>query len=226
MQIVDHVHEVLGVAVARGRGVVAGDLIAPGAVKRMLRNAHQLHMGVAHVVDILRQLRRQVTVFAEAVIRPALVLFPGAEMYLIDRERALSGISPQAGAHPGPVLPVIGREIRHDGSGLRAKLTLVSVGVRLEENIAFLRLYGKLVERVGSDAGNKEIIDSGFRQKLHPVPSRCPAVKVPHDADRTRVRRPHGEVDAILPVFRCRMSAQLFVNGIMRPSSEQINVQV
>ena len=46
---VHEVHEVLRRPEARGRRVVATDLVAPGAVERVLGDAHQLDVGVAHV---------------------------------------------------------------------------------------------------------------------------------------------------------------------------------
>ena len=47
MQPIDHRHEVLGRAEPAGRGEVAGDLIAPASIERMLGDRHQLDMGVS-----------------------------------------------------------------------------------------------------------------------------------------------------------------------------------
>ena len=47
VQVVDQEHEVLRRAVAAGRGEVAGRLVAPGAVERMLRHRQELDVGEA-----------------------------------------------------------------------------------------------------------------------------------------------------------------------------------
>ena len=47
--------EILGSAVAGGRGEIARYLIAPAAVKRMLHNRHQLDVGISHILDIGNQ---------------------------------------------------------------------------------------------------------------------------------------------------------------------------
>ena len=62
MQVVYKVHKLLGSAVAGGGRVVAGHLVAPGTVKGMLGNAHQLHMRIAHILHVVSQLMRQIAV--------------------------------------------------------------------------------------------------------------------------------------------------------------------
>ncbi len=60
VQVIDEVHEVLRRAVAGGRREIARDLIAPGAVERVLHDGQQLHVGEAHldhvVADGVREL--------------------------------------------------------------------------------------------------------------------------------------------------------------------------
>ena len=147
-------------------------------------------------------------------------------MYLVDGQRALLGIVLRAGAHPALVLPDIRREIRHDGGGFRTQLALVAVGVGLEENVAFLRFHGELVQRMRAEPGDEQVEDPGFLERLHPVPPRRPAVEVAHHADRAGVRGPHGKVDAVFPVLRGRMRAELFVDGVMRAPAKQVNIQI
>ena len=59
---VHEVCEVLGCAVAGGRGEIARDLIAPRTVKGILHDGEQLDVGVAHILDIRNEPVRQVTV--------------------------------------------------------------------------------------------------------------------------------------------------------------------
>src|SRR5271156_6528231 len=56
MERIDQISEIVGSTEARGRGEIAGDLVSPGASKRMLHDRHQLDMGEAEVDDIIAQL--------------------------------------------------------------------------------------------------------------------------------------------------------------------------
>ena len=56
MELIHKSHQVLGGAVAAGGCKIAGDLIAPAAVKRIFHDRQQFHMGIAHLCDIRDQL--------------------------------------------------------------------------------------------------------------------------------------------------------------------------
>ena len=69
--MVDKVHKVPGCAVARRRGKIAGALIAPGIVKRILGDGHELDAVVAKVQNVIRQLARERAIVVKiAVIVP------------------------------------------------------------------------------------------------------------------------------------------------------------
>ena len=57
VQMIDEVHEVLRRAVARGRREIAGGLVAPGSVERMLGDRHQLDVREAHVAHVVARAR-------------------------------------------------------------------------------------------------------------------------------------------------------------------------
>src|SRR5207244_7050294 len=59
VQVVDQEHEVLGRAVAARRGEVAGDLVAPRLVERVLHDRHELDMREAHPAHVIRQPRSE-----------------------------------------------------------------------------------------------------------------------------------------------------------------------
>ena len=50
VKVIYHPRKIFRRAVPGGRRVVACYLISPGAVKRMLGNADQLHMGISHIL--------------------------------------------------------------------------------------------------------------------------------------------------------------------------------
>ncbi len=66
---VDHRHQVLGRAVARGRREVAGDLVAPRAVERVLHQRHQLDVREAEVAHVLGELLAELAVAASTSCR-------------------------------------------------------------------------------------------------------------------------------------------------------------
>ena len=71
MQGIHQRHEIVGRAVAAGGGEVAGTLIAPAVVQRVLRHRQQLHEVVAHALDIGGQLLGQLPIAeAGAVLMP------------------------------------------------------------------------------------------------------------------------------------------------------------
>ena len=100
MQGVDQVHEILGLAVSGGRRVVACDLIAPGAVERMLGNTHQLYVGKRNVLEVFDQSVRKLTVVIETVRGSVGMFHPGTDMALIDGQLGLVGILFGAVLHP------------------------------------------------------------------------------------------------------------------------------
>ena len=86
---VEPIHQVLEVprgTVARGGGEIAGTLVAPGGIQRILRHRHQLHRRVAHVGHIVRQLVRQLPVVKGAAVA---VAPPGAQVDFVNIQRAL-----------------------------------------------------------------------------------------------------------------------------------------
>ena len=52
VQLVHKVFEIVRAAVARGRGVIPRDLIAPAPVVGVLRDGHKLNMREAHVLAV------------------------------------------------------------------------------------------------------------------------------------------------------------------------------
>ena len=94
VQVVHQKHEILGGAVAAGGREVAGGLVTPGAVKGVLHDRHEFHVGKAQALDVLGQQGRQFPVGEEAV-----ALFrhppPGAQVHLVDRHGRRPGHWPR-----------------------------------------------------------------------------------------------------------------------------------
>ena len=94
-----------GAAVAAGRREVAGRLIAPRAVERMLGQRQQLDVGEAQVGGVRRQLAGGRPVAEKAAVRRPP---PGAQMHLVDAHRPVRRLAIGAAAHPGAVAPASG----------------------------------------------------------------------------------------------------------------------
>src|SRR5438552_791823 len=62
MQRIDHPHQLLGIAIARGRAEVASGLVAPRSEEWMLGQWHQLDVREAEPLDVLDELRRELGV--------------------------------------------------------------------------------------------------------------------------------------------------------------------
>ena len=67
MQVIHEEHEILRRTVTRGWSEVAGCLISPGRVKRMLHNREQFHVREMHSLDVVRQLWRDLAVSQRTV---------------------------------------------------------------------------------------------------------------------------------------------------------------
>ena len=86
MRLVDEILEVLRRAVAMCRRVIAGDLIAPRRVIRILHHRQQFNMRIAHVPYIGNQLLRKLAEGQDASI---LVPLPGPRMHLVNIDRTV-----------------------------------------------------------------------------------------------------------------------------------------
>ena len=77
VHVVYEIFELFRGAVAGGRSVVAGYLVAPGTIVRMLRNAHQFYMGVTHLFHISGKLCGSFFIGIVAILFWSVFLFPG-----------------------------------------------------------------------------------------------------------------------------------------------------
>ena len=109
MHIVDEIHEVLGLAVARRRREIACHLIAPRAVEGIFADAHYLDMRIAHPLYVIAQLVREAPVVEELVLVPPLVpvLFPRAEVHFIHGHGLFKKVFSLFLLAPLPVAPLV-----------------------------------------------------------------------------------------------------------------------
>ncbi len=228
MEIIDHIHKVFRRAVARGRGIVARDLIAPRSVEGMLGDPHQLDVGIAEVLDVIGRPLGELPICVKPVYAPVAgrMLHPRTDMAFVDNHRILVRIESCAFFHPGAVRPFQMRQIRHDGRGSRPKLHLVAVRIRLIEPFAVRSDDEILVHGADADTRNKDLPYAD----LVPVPDhvrvRIPAVEVAHHGNASGIRRPDRKICACLTVYFRRMRAQLLIEIVVRRMPEIILVRL
>ena len=89
MQIIDQIHQVLWGAIAAGRGIIAGALIAPGTIEGMLHHRQKFDMRKTQARDVFGQLGCQLTIGQMAV--PFLGhAHPRSQVHLINCHGAVS----------------------------------------------------------------------------------------------------------------------------------------
>ena len=188
--IVDEVHEVFGRAVAAGRREVAGRLVAPRAVERVLADRHELQVRVAHLVHVVDELLGQLAVVevAATVFRP----LPRAQMHFVNRDRLLEPVGVRPLVHPGAVLPGKIGQLIDDRSRVRRHLGIEGDGIGLFEVAAVVRAKDVLVNVAVLHARDKSGPDARIASP-EPILPGLPAVDVADDRDFDRIGRPDGK---------------------------------
>ena len=106
VQPVHEVAQVVGFAEAARRRKVAGRLVAPGFIERVLGDRQQLDMREAEIRDPGHELVGDLAIVHETAVRAAP---PGAEVDFVHRERRVQPGSFRALREPGGVAPCITR---------------------------------------------------------------------------------------------------------------------
>ena len=209
---VDEGHKLLGRAEARGGGVVAADLVAPGAVEGELAHGQDLNMRVAHLLDVGHELRGKLTVgIGLAVLVPP----PRAQMQLIDVDGLgkdlFSGKTRFAVAQPALVVPDVARKIGDHRGGLGGALHGKAVGIGLEELAAVIAqeefVVLPLLDRV---LGESDLPDA-VRHLGQGSGIGIPGVEIANHRDEIGVWRPDAKEE--LPVFAVRTQVVVGVRG-------------
>jgi hypothetical protein len=150
VQAVDEVAEVVGAPEHRERRVVARDLVAPRAGEGMLRDGEQLDVREPEVLDVGRELVRE--------LAPAEPLPPRLRVHLVDRQRPVQRLLRAPRGDPVVVAPGE-RAPADDGSRLGRNLGLERVRVGLQPQVARRCAQLELVLRAGLDARYEELPD-------------------------------------------------------------------
>ena len=192
---VDQRHQVLGRAVARGRREVAGRLVAPRAVERVLGERHQLDVGEAEPRDVLDELRRDLAIRQRAV---ALLAVRAATTR--GGPRRSRSARRRAGARRAVRHP---RRVASTRSSADHTIEAVpgATSWRTRERIGLRDAVRRRRSRRCRYLYSAPLADAGDRPPAHAAGvadrrqrrgARLPAVEVADHADRLGVRRPHA----------------------------------
>ena len=237
---IDKVHELLRVAVARRGGVVAGRLVAPGAIEGMLHQRHDLDMRVAHVAHVVHELYRQVVVGVELAalrgegvhgagvvavlvglaLRRVAVALPRANMHLVDVKGLRHVVMAGASLEPCGIVPLIAVEGPQYARRSRRALGLKGVRIGLVELFALVGLDKVLVELALLCARNKAFPNSARMHGHQRVGLFIPVVKFANDMDALDVGRPNAKAPAARTVLRVGMRAHLFPAAFPRTDAK------
>ena len=118
VKVIDEVHEVVGFAVAAGRGEVTDRLVTPRSGERMLGHRHQFDVREVHPVAVLDQLMRQVAV-VQPTVGPVAAFPPRPEVNLVDVHRRVHRVALGPGGQPVAIVPGVRRKVGDDRRGPR-----------------------------------------------------------------------------------------------------------
>ena len=187
----------------------------------MLHHWHQLHMGIAHLLDVGNQLRSYFT-----VIRICFLVFPynGAQVQLVDTHGHISCLERFPSLQKFLILPPERTQLRNHGGGLRALLGGISVRVCLQVSEASLQLQLKFVDIPRLYIRYKKLKDAGIPETPHLVSPSVPTVEIPHHTGPHHIGGPHREISTGNPVDNHGMGSQFLIHGIVDSVLELLRV--
>ena len=225
MAAVNELAEVIRIAEPAGRRVVARDLIAPGAVERVLADRHQLDVSEAQALDVRDEVIRQLQVAQRAValLRHAL---PRAEVHLVHAHRLVIDVAAGALPHPFAVAPGESRGIPGERGGLLPVLAKEREGVALRAQMAVRVDQLVLVVRVNAHARDEDLPHPALEPAAHRVHPPVPGIEIAHHAHAMRVGRPHGELHPVHPVLGGEVRAHAVIQPLVLAFAKVVQVRI
>ena len=204
MELVDEVFQVIRRTKTAGSREIAGDLVAPGGVQRVLHHGEQLYMGVAHLLDVGHQIAGCVPVGEELTLSGAA---PGPQMTFVDVHgpvvrRVFGSVVHPAGIPPGVLIQLI------DLGGVpRTGLGVEGVWIGLGRHGSVGGVDDVFVCIIALQAGQEALPDAAL-QFFQRGSVFVPSVKITKDTDLPGVGRPDPEEVALLSVLLAGVRAE------------------
>ena len=194
----------------------------------MLRNTHQLNVGISHLLHISSKLYCKLSVIIKSVLGTIVFLTPGTRMHLVDRDRLLTAAVSRllaAAGHPLAVCPAEAPQIRNNRCIIRTHLCTICIRIRLHK---YLIIPGKdliFVYRPWLHPRDKQLINTGYLQRTHRMQSAIPHIKVTDHTDGSRMRRPDCKICTLNTIDLHRVSTQLIKDLVVLALCKQIKIQ-
>ena len=214
MEPVHQIHEVMGRAVAAGGREITHALIAPAVVQRILRHRQQLHIVIAHIPDIQRQLVSNVAVVQHLAV---LCSPPGAQMHLIDVHKALGGVGALPPLPPFLVVPGIAADVVQLAVGRGPGLLMEAVGIGLPYLPAVTLGHHILIGVELSGVFHRQLPCS-VRQAAHVPP--LPLVEIAAQGHASCLGRPYPEHPAAI----AGVCAKIFIGAVPHAAGQLLSV--
>ena len=222
---VHEVHQVLGRALAAGGGEVPEALVTPRAVEGVLHHRQELHVGEAHLLDVVGEGGSELPVGQEAAGLGG-VAAPGAEVHLVGRAGRGERLALAPCPHPLTVSPRV-VEAPDDGAGARRRLVAEGEGVGLVDLVpAVAGGHVVLVHGPGAHPRHEALEEARLASQAQGVAVGLPAIELAHDRHPRRPRRPDREGRPVLALARRRVRAELQVRAVVGPLVEEVDVLV
>jgi hypothetical protein len=224
VQVIDEIHEVLRRAISRRGREIAGDLVAPRSVERVLHDGQDLDVREAERLDVRRQPRRQLAIAERAVVLLGHA-HPRPEVDLVERQRRAQRVALFARPHPLLVAPLVVVEVPHLGAGLGRRLLHHRERIGLVDAIAVeARPDAIFVDFAVADIGNESLPDARLAMSLERGARVVPAVEIADHRHAVGVGRPYREIDAALAAILDHPRTELVVEPSVRALVEQVHV--
>ena len=207
VQRVDQEHQVVGRAVARGRGKVARRLEAPARIIGMLGERHELHVREVHVAEVVGQLLSELTVGVEAAV---LVALPRAGVDFVNIHRLPERIGGSAALLPLSVAPLIRAEVKDTRGVVGTVLRVKGKGVGLHHLLEPRGLDAVFVGFSLTDAFDEKL-PVAVAVFMHKVFGFVPVIEAAHNGNTPRVGRPDTEEHTLLSVLLSPACAEVFI---------------
>ena len=224
MGLIHQILEILRAAIPTGHRIIAGCLIAPGTIIRMLTERHELQMGIMHILDIADQLICQIPIAEIATLQGTT---PGTQMHLIRQHGGLIGTLLLFLCIPSCILPIIAGKIIYLRCRLRLLLRKKTIRIGLHDMRATpLRLDRIFIDGLLCQAFDEYTPYLPILELLHLMAARIPFIEFPYDTHGLGMRCPYSKAHPPLPILLDEMCPQHLIRMKIRSLMKQVQIEL
>ena len=215
---VDQPLEAVGVAEARVRGEVGGDVVAPRPAERVLHDRHELHVREAEVGDVGHE---RVGQLVPRVDLARVVLPPRGQVDLVGRHRLVDGLARATLLEPRVVAPLV-LGLPDPRGGARRLLGVLGHRVGAVGPLPVGAAQAVLVLRTDTRAVDVHVPHARAVEARHRVLGPVPPGPLAGDLDLERVGRPDPERRAAVGDLGAEDGPELLVPAL----ADQVQVEL